>query len=276
MWEGIAKLVPGATPQQCIQRWEELRSTARFVTRDLSILAAKGRPISASQMRLISASGYIPNTRHSLIDRQSSVTELPPIDPTTRSSSIQTQYRGSVSTGGTNNNNNKFAAAFCQSFLTKRDAEEDKKNEDKLKEGKMKQISEHKQNDNGSTADVDISSSAATVKDQLVIHVKDEAKKKNQDFTCPKELLMKEMKYFNDYLTSADNSQWEEVDISVHCDIDIFHWLMSYVKRGMKESPTGNPLNESLKPPELVSTNVVSLLISSDFLKMDSLVYYTL
>lgn len=42
------------------------------------------------------------------------------------------------------------------------------------------------------------------------------------------------MKYFQDYL-SADTEKWEDVDISVHCDIKIFDWLIRYVKRDKEE-----------------------------------------
>lgn len=41
------------------------------------------------------------------------------------------------------------------------------------------------------------------------------------------------MKYFAEYL-STDAQRWEEVDISVHCDVQIFDWLMKYVKRQSK------------------------------------------
>ena len=56
-----------------------------------------------------------------------------------------------------------------------------------------------------------------------------------QDFQCPRDLLVQEMKYFAEYL-STDAQRWEEVDISVHCDVQIFEWLMKYVKRGTIES----------------------------------------
>ena len=56
-----------------------------------------------------------------------------------------------------------------------------------------------------------------------------------QDFQCPRDLLVQEMKYFAEYL-STDAQRWEEVDISVHCDVQIFEWLMKYVKRGTSES----------------------------------------
>ncbi|KAJ8312380.1 hypothetical protein KUTeg_009753 [Tegillarca granosa] len=93
----------------------------------------------------------------------------------------------------------------------------------------------------------------------MTIHVCDEAKIK-QDFHCPRDLLVQEMKYFAEYL-STDAQRWEEVDISVHCDVQIFDWLMKYVKRQSK--------NEK---PRLEANNVISILISSDFLKMDTLV----
>ena len=76
----------------------------------------------------------------------------------------------------------------------------------------------------------------------------------NQDFTCSKELLINEMKYFNEYLTTSKtehNRKCEEVDISVHCDINIFHWLMTYVKKGLFEDPIGNKLTKPLDPPQL-------------------------
>ena len=42
------------------------------------------------------------------------------------------------------------------------------------------------------------------------------------------------MRYFAEYL-SVEAQRWEEVDISVHCDVQIFDWLMKYVKRKLQE-----------------------------------------
>ncbi|KAH0622881.1 hypothetical protein JD844_025706 [Phrynosoma platyrhinos] len=98
----------------------------------------------------------------------------------------------------------------------------------------------------------------------MVIHVCDEAKNLKEDFVCPRDLLISEMKYFAEYL-SVDAQRWEEVDISVHCDVHIFNWLIRYVKRNTKEY-------EVLEIPTLEPSNVISILISSEFLKMDSLV----
>uniref|UniRef100_A0A8C5T0L7 KIAA1841 n=1 Tax=Malurus cyaneus samueli TaxID=2593467 RepID=A0A8C5T0L7_9PASS len=98
----------------------------------------------------------------------------------------------------------------------------------------------------------------------MVIHVCDEAKNLKEDFVCPRDLLISEMKYFAEYL-SVDAQRWEEVDISVHCDVHIFDWLIKYVKRNSKDS-------EANEMPTLEPSNVISILISSEFLKMDSLV----
>uniref|UniRef100_A0A4W2CI80 SANT and BTB domain regulator of CSR n=1 Tax=Bos indicus x Bos taurus TaxID=30522 RepID=A0A4W2CI80_BOBOX len=98
----------------------------------------------------------------------------------------------------------------------------------------------------------------------MVIHVCDEAKNLKEDFICPRDLLISEMKYFAEYL-SVDAQRWEEVDISVHCDVHIFNWLIKYVKRNTKE-------NKDCEMPTLEPGNVISILISSEFLKMDSLV----
>ena len=61
-------------------------------------------------------------------------------------------------------------------------------------------------------------------------------------------------RFFTDNLPSSDN-----IDISVQCDVEIFEWLMSYIK-----NPISNPV--------LDKSIVVSILISSDFLQMESLV----
>lgn len=73
------------------------------------------------------------------------------------------------------------------------------------------------------------------------------------------------MKYFEKYLTEATSV--EDIDISVHCDIKIFEWLMKYLK--LKESMDA-PKDEPI--PKLDIKNVISILISSDFLQMKVLV----
>jgi len=68
------------------------------------------------------------------------------------------------------------------------------------------------------------------------------------------------MKYFERYLTEA--TAVEDIDISVHCDIKIFEWLMRYLK----------PQGKAEERPQLDIKNVISILISSEFLQMESLV----
>jgi hypothetical protein len=90
---------------------------------------------------------------------------------------------------------------------------------------------------------------------QIIIHVCDENKKRNQDFKCDRGILIANMKYFEKYLSESKNV--EDIDISVHCDIGIFDWLMRYIHR---------------KEPKLDAKNAISILISSDFLQMGILV----
>ena len=51
----------------------------------------------------------------------------------------------------------------------------------------------------------------------------------NKDFRCDKALLIANMKYFEKYL--SDSKSAEDIDISVHCDITIFDWLMRHIHR---------------------------------------------
>jgi len=77
----------------------------------------------------------------------------------------------------------------------------------------------------------------------------------NKDFKCDKNLLIANMKYFEKYL--SDSKTLDDIDISVHCDINIFDWLMRFIHK---------------KEPTIEVKNSVSILISSDFLQMAGLV----
>lgn len=99
--------------------------------------------------------------------------------------------------------------------------------------------------------------------EEIIIHVHDDTNKINKDFSCNRELLMSEMKYFKYYLMQP-KAKNEEIDISVHCDVNIFQWLMDYIKK------------ETITPPKLEVNWAISILISSHFLEMDSLVETTL
>ena len=63
------------------------------------------------------------------------------------------------------------------------------------------------------------------------------------------------MKYFEKHLKMTDSV--DDIDISVHCDIKIFDWLINY-------------LNEA--NPRIEVSNVIPILISADFLVMKRLI----
>ena len=96
----------------------------------------------------------------------------------------------------------------------------------------------------------------------VTIHVLDETNNTKSDFVCGRALLVKEMKYFHDYLPEEETAL-SEIDISVHCDIHIFSLLMNWVKR-----------NESPESFKLSKANLIPVLVSADFLQIKSLVEY--
>lgn len=63
------------------------------------------------------------------------------------------------------------------------------------------------------------------------------------------------MKYFEKHLKATDSA--EDIDISVHCDIKIFEWLMNYLHSTY---------------PKLEVSTVIPILISADFLIMERLI----
>lgn len=103
-----------------------------------------------------------------------------------------------------------------------------------------------------------------------MIHVFDENRKVNKDFTCEKDLLVNHMKYFEKYLTEATSV--DDIDISVHCDIKIFEWLMKYLKKKDQDASMDPTQTKDENFPKLDIKNVISILISSDFLQMMILV----
>ena len=109
----------------------------------------------------------------------------------------------------------------------------------------------------GGTSETAVEQGVSGEDDSIVIHVCDENRGINKDFTCRKDVLLSEMAYFRSYLNGSESC--EDIDISVHCDIQIFQWLIKY-------------LNEPAAPPSLDTGSVISILISSQFLKMDRLV----
>ncbi|XP_067015408.1 SANT and BTB domain regulator of class switch recombination [Anabrus simplex] len=102
-------------------------------------------------------------------------------------------------------------------------------------------------------------SNTASGEVEVEIHVCDEVKNLKRDFRCSQKLLVSKMGYFAEVTTG---SKLEDMDISVHCDITIFDWLMRWVKQ------------DSLPPenwPKLDPANVVPIMVSSAFLQMDPL-----
>lgn len=76
----------------------------------------------------------------------------------------------------------------------------------------------------------------------VVIHVTDDNRNITRDVICNRKLLVDGMEYFKvskyeSGLTFVTNlfqayltTNYEEVDIAVHCDINIFEWLIKYLK----------------------------------------------
>ncbi|XP_064214655.1 SANT and BTB domain regulator of class switch recombination [Tribolium castaneum] len=94
---------------------------------------------------------------------------------------------------------------------------------------------------------------------EVEIHVCDEVKNMKKDFVCNQKLLVEKMGYFAEVTTGQ---RLEDMDISVHCDIGIFEWLMKWVK---KESL----LEEDW--PQLDPQCVIPILVSAAFLQMEPL-----
>ncbi len=63
--------------------------------------------------------------------------------------------------------------------------------------------------------------------DCVVINVNDEVRKIKKNFKCKWLLLLNHMHYFEQYL--KDDASGDSLDISVHCDVKIFEWLIKYV-----------------------------------------------
>lgn len=91
-----------------------------------------------------------------------------------------------------------------------------------------------------------------------MIHVCDETRDLEKTFICNRNALIQQMKYFQKYLNVNDKNT--DIDISVHCDLHVFEWLMDYIN------------NKNSKNHALDIHNVVSILISSHFLGMDELI----
>ena len=77
-----------------------------------------------------------------------------------------------------------------------------------------------------------------------------------KDFHCQKSIMLTKMRYFDNYVQGAKSIH--DLDISVHCDVFVFEWLMQFLHGPVE--------------PRLELTNVISICISSEFLGIDILV----
>lgn len=73
------------------------------------------------------------------------------------------------------------------------------------------------------------------------------------------------MGYFADVTAGQ---KLEDMDISVHCDIQIFEWLMKWVKSDNGNSNNANSDPNSENAPNLNVNNVVPILVSASFLQV--------
>ncbi|DBA04169.1 TPA: hypothetical protein N0F65_004277 [Lagenidium giganteum] len=93
----------------------------------------------------------------------------------------------------------------------------------------------------------------------VLIHVFDEYRKQAKDFVCQRDVLLSKMKYFQAYLNQSNEN--DEIDISVHCDVEVFEWLVQYMQQ-----------TDASWRPRISMENIASILVSSEFLQMDALV----
>jgi len=90
------------------------------------------------------------------------------------------------------------------------------------------------------------------------------------------------MKYFESALKNMTDS--DDFDISVHCDIKIFEWLLLYIEfeekkinprikffEVIEDKPTPDKSSHKTKP-EITAPEVISILISAEYLKIPNLV----
>ncbi|CAG0903734.1 unnamed protein product [Darwinula stevensoni] len=95
---------------------------------------------------------------------------------------------------------------------------------------------------------------------EVSLQVVDDGKTTTKHYRIPSHLLLRHMEYFTSLSTGQN---LEEVDITVHCDVSIFDWLMEWVRRDPDDPNAG---------PKFDASRVIPILISADFLGMTGLV----
>ncbi|XP_018396297.1 PREDICTED: uncharacterized protein LOC108774644 [Cyphomyrmex costatus] len=98
-----------------------------------------------------------------------------------------------------------------------------------------------------------------SLENEVEIHVCDEDKNIRKNFRCPQKLLIQKMCYFADVTAGQ---KLDEIDISVHCDVVIFDWLMRWVKKDIIKKSEW---------PVLEANNVIPIMVSACFLQMEPL-----
>lgn len=100
---------------------------------------------------------------------------------------------------------------------------------------------------------------------RVIIHVYDESRGTQRDFECALPTLLREMAYFVGHLGGAQAQKAAAaagtMEISVHCDLEVFSWLLEYAQA---------PQEAQRRRPVL--SNCIPILISSEFLQMRALV----
>jgi hypothetical protein len=104
------------------------------------------------------------------------------------------------------------------------------------------------------------------VDDLVQITVIDASHKLRRQYTCKRQILLHSMRYFKTILEKEEN---KHVDLSIHCDVSIFEWLLEYIHLDYSKEPSKE---HSLKEYKFELNNVMSILISSDFLQIETLV----
>ncbi|XP_011202479.2 SANT and BTB domain regulator of class switch recombination [Bactrocera dorsalis] len=116
-----------------------------------------------------------------------------------------------------------------------------------------------------------IKNTGDTKEPEIVIHVCDEVKNTTRDFSCSQRLLVNKMGYFAEVTAGQ---KLDEMDISVHCDIQIFDWLIKWMKLTdfVESSGCKKPTIEGSEDmPRLDANNVIPILVSAGFLQMEPL-----
>ena len=101
--------------------------------------------------------------------------------------------------------------------------------------------------------------------DKVRITVIDDERKSRKRFFCSRQLLVSSMRYFEEVLEDA------AIDLFIHCEITVFEWLLAFAHNSHHASNKISVCGEYVGSPSFTPSNAMSILISSDFLRMESL-----